>query len=185
MQIKRVVVTGLGALSPIGNDVQTFWNNLINGVSGAGRITRFNPEAFRTKIACELKDFDASQFLDRNELKRTDPFTQYAMVAADQAIQDSGLDFSSMNPYDSGVIWGTGQGGMLTFEEQVKEYSAGNFVPRFSPFFVPKLISNMASGMISIKHRLMGINYTTVSACSTSNTAIMDAFNYIRWGKAK
>ncbi|PYF70699.1 beta-ketoacyl-ACP synthase II [Pedobacter nutrimenti] len=185
MQIKRVVVTGLGALSPIGNDVQTFWNNLINGVSGAGRITRFNPEAFRTKIACELKDFDASQFLDRNELKRTDPFTQYAMVAADQAIKDSGLDFSSMNPYDSGVIWGTGQGGMLTFEEQVKEYSAGNFVPRFSPFFVPKLISNMASGMISIKHRLMGINYTTVSACSTSNTAIMDAFNYIRWGKAK
>ncbi|PTS99634.1 beta-ketoacyl-[acyl-carrier-protein] synthase II [Pedobacter sp. HMWF019] len=183
--MKRVVITGMGALTPVGNDIQTFWNSLIQGKSGADRITRFNPAAFRTQIAAELKDFDASLFLDRNEIKRTDPFTQYALVAAGQAIKDSGLDFSAMNPYDTGVIWGSGQGGMLTFEEQVTEYTENNFVPRFSPFFVPKLIANMASGMISIKYGLMGINYTTVSACSTSNTAIMDAFNYIRWGKAK
>ncbi len=183
--MKRVVITGMGAITPIGNDIKTFWSNLIHGRSGAQRITKFDPAAFRTQIACELKDFDPSLFLDRAEIKRTDPFTQYALGAAAQAIQDSGLDFSVMNPYDTGVIWGSGQGGMLTFEEQVKEYAAGNFIPRFSPFFVPKLIANMASGMISIKYGLMGINYTTVSACSTSNTAIMDALNYIRWGKAK
>src|SRR5690606_23353332 len=140
---------------------------------------------FRTQIACELKDFDVTSFLDRAEIKRTDPFTQYALCAAGQAIEDSGLDFSTMNPYDSGVIWGSGQGGMLTFEEQVKEYAENGYKPRFSPFFVPKLIANMASGMISIKYGLMGINYTTVTACSSSNTAIMDALNYIRWGKAK
>lgn len=185
MEIKRVVITGMGALTPIGNTVATFWNNLVHGKSGAARITKFNPEQFRTQIACELKDFDPSSFLDRNEIKRTDPFTQYALGSAAQAIADSGLDFSVMNPYDTGVIWGSGQGGMLTFEEQVREYAANDFKPRFSPFFVPKLIANMASGMISIKYGLMGINYTTVSACSTSNTAIMDAFNYIRWGKAK
>ena len=118
-------------------------------------------------------------------MKRTDPFTQYALITAKQAIEDSGLDFSSMNPYDTGVIWGTGQGGMLTFEEQVREYADSGYKPRFSPFFIPKLIANMASGMISIKYGLMGINYTTVTACSSSNTAIMDAMNYIRWGKAK
>lgn len=185
MEIKRVVITGMGALTPIGNTVATFWDNLIQGKSGAARITKFNPEFFRTQIACELKDFDPASFLDRGEIKRTDPFTQYALGAAKQAIEDSGLDFTTMNPYDTGVIWGSGQGGMLTFEEQVREYAANDFKPRFSPFFVPKLISNMASGMISIKYGLMGINYTTVSACSTSNTAIMDAFNYIRWGKAK
>jgi 3-oxoacyl-[acyl-carrier-protein] synthase II len=185
MQMKRVVITGMGALTPIGNDVQTFWNNLIEGKSGSATITRFNPEAFRTQIACELKGFDPSVILDKTEIKRTDPFTQYALATAKQAIEDSGLDFSNMNPYDTGVIWGTGQGGMLTFEEQIKEYAANDFVPRFSPFFVPKLISNMSSGMISIKYGLRGINYTTVSACSTSNTAIMDALNYIRWGKAK
>ena len=183
--MKRVVITGMGALTPIGNDVQTFWSNLIEGRSGAGRITRFDPAAFRTQIACELKDFDPSLYLDRAEIKRTDPFTQYALAAAEQAVKDSGLDFANMDPYDTGVIWGSGQGGMLTFEEQVREYTTGNYVPRFSPFFVPKLIANMASGMISIKYGLRGINYTTVSACSTSNTAIMDAFNYIRWGKAK
>lgn len=183
--MKRVVITGMGAVTPIGNDVQTFWNNLIEGKSGAARITRFNPEDFRTQIACELKDFDASSYLDKSEIKRTDPFTQYALASAQQAIEDSGLDFATMNPYDTGVIWGSGQGGMLTFEEQVKEYAANNFKPRFSPFFVPKLISNMAPGLISIKYGLRGINYTTVSACATSNTAIMDALNYIRWGKAK
>ncbi|EOR93708.1 3-oxoacyl-[acyl-carrier-protein] synthase, KASII [Arcticibacter svalbardensis MN12-7] len=185
MQIKRVVITGMGAITPLGNDVKTFWNSLIEGKSGAGRITKFDPSAFRTQIACELKDFDPTVYMDKSEIKRTDPFTQYALGAVEQAVAESGLDFSSMNPYDTGVIWGSGQGGMLTFEEQVKEYAANNFVPRFSPFFVPKLISNMAAGLISIKYGLMGINYTTVSACSTSNTAIMDALNYIRWGKAK
>jgi 3-oxoacyl-[acyl-carrier-protein] synthase II len=183
--LKRAVITGLGALTPIGNNVTDFWNNLVAGKSGAARITKFNPDPFRTQFACELKDYDPAKFLDRNDIRKTDPFTQYALIAAQQAVTDSGLDFSKMDPFDSGVIWGSGQGGMLTFEEQVKEYTLGNFVPRFNPFFVPKLIANMASGMISIRFGLMGINYTTVSACSTSNTAIMDALNYIRLGKAK
>jgi len=183
--MKRVVVTGIGALTPIGNNVPAFWNNLIEGKSGAGRITKFDASLFRTQIAAEVKGFEPAAFLDRAEIKRTDPFTQYALVAAGEAIKDSGLDFEKMNPYDSGVIWGSGQGGMLTFEEQVKEFTEGGYNPRFSPFFVPKLIANMASGLISIKYGLMGINYTTVSACATSNTAIMDALNYIRWGKAK
>ena len=183
--MNRVVVTGLGALTPIGNDVLTFTKSLWAGASGAAPITRFNAERFRTRFACELKQYDGTAFLDRNEMRRTDLFAQYALVAADQAIKDSGLDFSTMDPFDTGVIWGTGQGGMQTFEEQVTEYVEGDGTPRFSPFFVPKLIANMASGMISIKYRLMGINYTTVSACATSNTAIMDALNYIRMGKAK
>lgn len=183
--MKRVVITGIGAITPVGNTVQSFWESLINGKSGAGKITKFDASDFRTQIGCELKDFDPATFLDRAELKRTDPFTQYALITAMQAIEDSGLDFSSMNPYDTGVIWGTGQGGMLTFEEQVREYADSGYKPRFSPFFIPKLIANMASGMISIKYGLMGINYTTVTACSSSNTAIMDAMNYIRWGKAK
>jgi len=183
--MNRVVVTGMGALTPIGNDVQSFKNSLWAGSSGAAAITRFNAERFRTRFACELKNFDASAFLDKGELRKTDLFTQYALVAADQAIKDAGIDIPSMDPFDIGVIWGSGQGGMDTFEQQVAEYVAGDRNPRFSPFFVPKLIANMASGMISIKYRLMGINYTTVSACATSNTAIMDALNYIRLGKAK
>jgi 3-oxoacyl-[acyl-carrier-protein] synthase II len=183
--MNRVVITGLGALTPIGNNVQAFVNNLWAGTSGAAPITRFNAERFRTKFACELKAYDSKTLLDKNEIKRTDLFTQYALVAAGEAIKDSGLDFSTMDPFDTGVIWGSGQGGMQTFEEQVAEYIEGDRNPRFSPFFVPKLIANMASGMISIKYRLMGINYTTVSACATSNTAIMDALNYIRLGKAK
>jgi len=183
--MKRVVVTGMGALTPIGNNVSTFWESLIAGKSGAGRITKFDASLFRTQIAAELKGFDPAGYLDKAEIKRTDPFTQYALAAAAQALKDSGLDIAAMDPYDIGVIWGTGQGGMLTFEEQVREYTENGFKPRFSPFFVPKLISNMASGLISIKYGLMGINYTTVSACATSNTAIMDAFSYIRWGKAK
>lgn len=183
--MKRVVITGLGALTPLGNDVNTFWNNLVAGKSGAARIKRFNPDKFKSQFACELKDFDPLQYLEKNEVRRTDSFVQYALIAAEQAVKDSGLDFASMDPLDSGVIWGSGQGGMETFEEQVKEYTLNGFNPRFNPFFVPKLIVNMASGMISIKYGLMGINYTAVSACSTSNTAIMDAFNYIRLGKAK
>jgi 3-oxoacyl-[acyl-carrier-protein] synthase II len=183
--MRKVVVTGIGAVTPLGNDPNRFWDQIKAGKSGARPITHFDARAFKTRFACEVKDFDAAAVLDRGELKRTDLFTQYALVAADQAIRDSGLDFSRMDPFDTGVIWGTGQGGMQTFEEQVKEYTLGDSTPRFSPFFVPKLISNMASGMISIKYGLMGINYTTVSACSTSNTAFMDALNYLRLGKAK
>jgi len=183
--LNRVVITGLGALTPLGNNVKTYWQNLVAGKSGAATITRFDASLFRTQFACELKDFNITDHLDRAELKRTDTFTQYALVAADEAIKDSGFDFSKMDPFDVGVIWGSGQGGMETFEEQVTEYAKGNGQPRFSPFFVPKFISNMASGMISIRNGFMGINYTTVSACATSNTAIMDAFNYIRLGKAK
>ncbi|RAJ72806.1 3-oxoacyl-[acyl-carrier-protein] synthase II [Chitinophaga dinghuensis] len=183
--MKRVVVTGLGAVTPLGNDVNTFWNQLIAGASGAATITRFDPSKFRTRFACELKNYDPSLTLDKAELRKTDPFTQYALSAAAEAVADAGIDFSAMNPFDTGVIWGSGQGGMQTFEEQVTEYVQGGMTPRFSPYFVPRLIANMASGMISMKYGLMGINYTTVSACATSNTAIMDALNYIRLGKAK
>jgi 3-oxoacyl-[acyl-carrier-protein] synthase II len=183
--MKRVVVTGIGAITPLGNDVVTYWRQMLAGVSGAGPITHFDASQFKTRFACEVKNFDPSTLLDRSEMKRTDLFTQYALAAADQAIGDCGIDYKAMDPYDTGVIWGSGQGGMETFEEQVKEYATGDGTPRFSPFFVPKLIANMASGMISIKYGFMGINYTTVSACSTSNTAFMDALNYIRLGKAK
>lgn len=183
--MKRVVITGLGAITPIGNQVKTFWENLLAGKSGAATITKFDASKFRTQFACEIKDYDPAAYLDKNDLRKTDPFTQYALIAAQQAVDDAGIDFATMNPFDTGVIWGSGQGGMQTFEEQVKEYTLGGYQPRFNPFFVPKLIANMASGMISIRFGLMGINYTTVSACSTSNTAIMDALNYIRWGKAK
>jgi 3-oxoacyl-[acyl-carrier-protein] synthase II len=183
--MKKVVVTGIGAVTPLGNEPVAFWKNLIAGNSGAGPITHFDPKHFKTRFACELKNFDPAPLLDRNEIKRTDLFTQYALIAADQALKDSGLDIASMDPFDIGVIWGSGQGGMETFQQQVEEYAAGDGTPRFSPFFVPKLIANMASGMISIKYGLMGINYTTVSACSTSNTAFMDALTYIRVGKAK
>ena len=183
--MKRVVVTGLGTINPLGKDVNSFWLNAIAGKSSAGQITRFDASQFRTQIACEIKDFDPAVYLDRNEIKRSDLFTQYALYSAAQAMQDSGLDPATMDPFDIGVIWGVGQGGMETFETEVENYVKGNYVPRFSPFFVPRLIVNMASGMISMKYGLQGINYTTVSACATSNTAIMDAFNYIRLGKAK
>jgi len=175
----------MGAVTPLGNDVQSFWQNCLAGKSAAARITRFDASRFRTQIAAEIKDFDPTPYLDRNEIRRSDLFTQYALYAASQAIADSGLDLSATDPFDTGVIWGVGQGGMDTFEKEVTEYVEGGYTPRFSPFFVPKLIVNMASGMISMKFGLQGINYTTVSACATSNTALMDAFNYIRLGKAK
>lgn len=181
---RRVVVTGMGALTPLGHNVNDFWNALKEGTPGTTRITKFDPSEFRTQIACELKDFDASDFLEHNTIRRTDPFTQYALIAADEAIEDSGLDMDTMDPFDVGVIWGSGQGGMEVFEEEVRNYAENDYSPRFSPFFVPKLIVNMASGMISMQHGMMGINYTAVSACATSNTAIMDALNYIRWGQA-
>ena len=181
----RVVITGMGAVTPLGNDVDTFWKNSLAGESGAATITHFDPEKFKVQFAAEVKNFTPEKHLDRNEIKRSDLFTQFAIYASAEAMEDSGLDLTSIDPFDIGVIWGTGQGGMQTFEEEVISYASGDGTPRFSPFFVPKLIANMASGMISMKYGLRGINYTTVSACATANTAFMDAFNYIRWGKAK
>ncbi|MFY0625015.1 MAG: beta-ketoacyl-ACP synthase II [Reichenbachiella sp.] len=181
----RVVITGLGAVTPLGNDVKTFWDNAVKGVSGAGIITRFNPEKFKTKFACEVKSFDPKEYLDRNEIKRTDRYSQYALHAAAQAIEDSGFNFEKMDPFDVGVIWGSGQGGIETLEKEVQYYTQKEFEPRFNPFLIPKMLSNMAGGMISLKYGYMGINYSTVSACATSNTSIMDAFNYIKLGKAK
>lgn len=183
--MKRVVITGLGTINPLGNEVATFWKNSLEGKSGAGMITRFDASRFRTQIAAEIKNFDPQRYLDRNEIKRSDLFTQYALYSAAQAWEDAGLNMEGVDPFDVGVIWGVGQGGMETFETEVENYVTGNYMPRFSPFFVPRLIVNMASGMISMKYGLQGINYTTVSACATSNTAIMDAFNYIRLDKAK
>ncbi|MDH5034957.1 beta-ketoacyl-ACP synthase II [Chryseobacterium cucumeris] len=183
--MKRVVITGLGAVTPLGNNVEEFWQNSIKGVSGTGLITHFDTEKFKVHFACEVKDFDPKVYLNHNEIKRSDLFTQYAMYASSEAIQDSGLELEKMDPFDTGVIWGTGQGGMWTFEKEVMDFAAGDGTPRFNPFFVPKFIANMASGMISMKYGLQGINYTTVSACATGNTALMDAFNYIRLGKAK
>ncbi|HLR38730.1 MAG TPA: beta-ketoacyl-ACP synthase II [Chitinophagaceae bacterium] len=183
--MKRVVITGLGGLTPLGNDVATYWNNLLKGVPGARAISYFDASQFKTRFACDLKDFDIKDYMDRKTARKTDPYVHYALIAAEQAVKDSGLDFDKMDPLDSGVIWGSGQGGMKTFEEEIKNYAEGNYRPRFNPFFVPKIISNMAAGMISIKYGLMGINYAVVTACSTSNTALMDALNYIRMGKAK
>lgn len=185
MEAKRVVITGLGALTPLGNDVHTFWQHAQRGMSGAGPITKFDAEPFRTQFACELKDYDPKKYLDRNEIKRSDLFTHYALYVAAEAMEDSGLDLNTLSPFDVGVIWGSGQGGMAAFEEEIMDYAKNDFQPRFNPFFVTRLITNMASGMIAIKYGLMGINYTAVSACATSNSALMDAFNYLRLGKAK
>lgn len=183
--MKRVVVTGMGVVSATGNDVATFWNNIIEGNSAAKLITRFNTDKFKTRFAAEIVDLDATKHLDRNEVKRSDRYTQYALVAASQAIADSGFDFNLMSPFDVGVIFGTAQGGMETFEQQYKEYAASGFEPHFNPFFIPKTLVNMAAGIISIKFGFMGVNFSTASACASANTAIMDAFNYIRFGKAK
>ena len=185
MNDTRVVVTGMGAITPLGENMPETWKNALNGVSGSADITRFNPGKFKTQFACEVKNFDPKKYLDRNEIKRSDLFTQYGLYAATEAMNDSGLDLEEVSPFDVGVIWGTGQGGMGTFEEELEEYFDNDMTPRFSTFFVPKLIPNMASGMISMKFGLMGINYTTISACASSNTAIMDAYNYIKMGKAK
>ena len=183
--MKRVVITGLGALTPIGNSVDEFWQNAINGKSGVSKISKFDPTLFKTSFASELKGFSPETKLNRNEIKRSDRFTQYALYSAAEAIEDSGFDLQSLSPFDIGVIWGSGQGGMQTFEDEVINYAENGKNPRFNPFFIPKLLVNMASGMIAMKFGLMGINYTAVSACASSNSAIMDAFNYIRLNKAK
>lgn len=182
--MKRVVVTGLGALTPIGNDVDSFWESLINGVSGAGPITKFNAEHFKTRFAHELKDFDPSQTLDRKEVRKNDSYVVYALYTSLQAINDSGLDLDTIDKSRTGVIWGTGVGGFETFEDELLDFADRNRIPRFSPYYTPKTIPNMASGIVAIKFGFMGINQTVTSACASSNNAMMDAFNYIRLGKA-
>ena len=180
--LKRVVVTGMGALTPIGNTLETYWNALIAGKSGAGMITRFDAEKFKTRFACELKDYDATNYFDRKEARKLDPFAQYAMIAADEAIANSGLDLEKIDKYRTGVIWGAGIGGLETFQNEILEHAKGDGTPRFNPFFIPKMIADIAPGHISIKHGFMGPNYTTVSACASSANAIIDATNTIRMG---
>lgn len=184
MILKRVVVTGLGALTPIGNTLQEFWEGLQNGKSGAAPITRFDPTQFKTKFACEVKNFDVGNFMDRKEARKMDPFAQYAMVAVDEAIKDSKLPLHELNPNRIGVIWGSGIGGLLTFQEEVKSYAKGDGTPRFNPFFIPKMIPDLSAGHISIKYGFRGPNYVTVSACASSTNALYDAFTYLRLGKA-
>lgn len=185
--MKRVVVTGLGVLSPLGNNIPEFWDNIITGKSGAGPLTRFDTSKFKTKFGCEVKNFNPGDYLDRKEIKKYDLFSQFAIAASDMAIADAGLDFSTMTEeqrYDTGVIWGSGNGGIGTFEQQLEEYYAGDGTPRFSPFLIPRMIIDIAAGAISIRHKLYGPNYATVSACASSNTAIINAFDTIRLGRA-
>ncbi|MDA0178031.1 beta-ketoacyl-ACP synthase II [Mesoflavibacter profundi] len=182
MELKRVVVTGLGALTPIGNTKDEYWNGLVNGKSGAAPITYFDTEKFKTNFACELKNFVATDFLDRKEARKMDRFTQYAMVASDEAIADSNLDLDKVNKLRVGVVWGAGIGGLETFQNEVLNYANGDGTPRFNPFFIPKMIADIAPGNISIKNGFMGPNYTTVSACASSANALIDALNYIRLG---
>lgn len=182
MQLKRVVVTGLGALTPIGNNKEEYWNSLVNGVSGAAPITYFDAAKFKTRFACELKDFNATDFINRKEARKMDRFTQYAMVASDEAIADAKLNLDDVDKLRVGVIWGAGIGGLETFQNEVLNYAEGDGSPRFNPFFIPKMIADIAPGNISIKNGFMGPNYTTVSACASSANAMIDALNYIRLG---
>lgn len=184
MQSRRVVVTGLGALTPLGNSVSEFWNNLIAGKSGAAPITRFDTTKFKTKFACEVKNYDPLNYFEKSEVRKMDPFAQYALITSDEALRDSGLDLDSVDKTRVGVIWGTGNGGFYTFQQEMIEYGRGDGTPRINPFFIPKVIVDIASGWISMRYGFMGLNFTTVSACATSTTAIIDAMNYIRWGKA-
>lgn len=184
MQLKRVVVTGLGALTPLGNDLDTYWSNLVKGVSGASPITRFNPEHFKTKFACEVKGYDRLDHFDKKEVRKMDLFTQYAMVSASQAMEDSGLNLKKLNKRRAGVIWGSGIGGITTFQAEVQGFATGNGTPRFNPFFIPKMIVDISAGMISIKYGLNGPNFVTVSACASSTNAMIDAMTYIKLGKA-
>ena len=182
MELRRVVVTGLGALTPIGNTKDEYWEGLVSGKSGAAPITYFDTEKFKTKFACELKNFIPTDFLDRKEARKMDKFTQYAMVASDEAIADANLDLDKVNKLRVGVIWGAGIGGLETFQQEVLNFAAGDGTPRFNPFFIPKMIADIAPGNISIKNGFMGPNYTTVSACASSANAMIDALNYIRLG---
>lgn len=184
MELKRVVVTGLGALTPLGNTVEETWNGMVNGVSSADDITHFDASEFKTKFACEVKGFNALDHFDRKEARKYDPYAQYGLVAAEQAVVDSGVDLDKINKNRVGVIWASGIGGITTFQEQVRGWALGSGVPRFNPFFIPKMIADIAAGHISIKFGFRGPNYATVSACASSANSLADAFNYIRLGKA-
>ncbi|MGY6649360.1 beta-ketoacyl-ACP synthase II [Wenyingzhuangia sp. IMCC45574] len=184
MKLKRVVVTGLGALTPIGNNIEEYWDGLVNGRSGAAPITHFDAAKFKTRFACEVKGFDVNEYIHRKESRRMDEFTQYAMVVADQAITDSKLDLENIDPDKVGVIWGCGIGGIGTFEQEVTNYANGDGTPKYNPFFIPKMIADIAPGHISMKYGFRGPNFTTVSACASSANAIIDALNYIRLGHA-
>lgn len=182
--MRRVVITGMGALTPLGNDVQSFWSAIRAGKSGAAKITKFDTEKFKTNFACELKGFQSAEHFDVKEMRKYDLFSQYALVSVDEAVKDAKIDFESLNRDRIGVIWGSGNGGIQTFQDQMMEFCQGDGTPRFTPFFIPRILVDIASGIISIKYGLRGVNYCPVSACATSNTAIIDAFNYIRWNKA-
>ena len=182
--MRRVVVTGLGALTPVGNNLHEYWEGLRNGISGSEMITRFDTEKFKTKFACEIKNYDSSKYFDSKEANKLDLFAQYAHIASDEAINDSGLILDKINKERVGVIWASGIGGIGTFYLAIKSYIEGGSVPRFSPFFIPKMIGDIAAGSISIKYGFSGPNFSTVSACASSTNAIIDAYNYIRWGKA-
>ena len=182
MALKRVVVTGLGALTPIGNNLEDFWSGLIAGKSGSAPVTYFDTDKFKTKFACELKGFDPLEFLDRKQQRKMDRFTQYGMVSTDEAIIDSGIDLEKIDKLRVGVIWGSGIGGLETFQNEVLNYAQGDGTPRYNPFFIPKMIADITPGYISIKYGFMGPNYTTVSACASSANAMVDALNYIRLG---
>jgi 3-oxoacyl-[acyl-carrier-protein] synthase II len=181
---RRVVVTGLGALTPVGNNISDFWKNLLDGVSGAGFITRFDSTQFKTQFACEVKDFVPTDFLDRKEARKLDMYAIYAMVAVSEAMTDSKLDLEQIDLDRSGVIWGSGIGGLDTFLKECGDFATGSGIPRFNPFFIPKMIADIAAGHISIKYGFRGPNFATVSACASSTHALIDAFNYIKWGKA-
>ncbi len=182
MQLKRVVVTGLGALTPIGNTVDEYWEGLKNGRSGSAPITYYDTEKFKVKFACELKGYDPNNYFDRKEARKLDRFSQYAMVSSDEAIADSGLDLETVDKFRVGVVWGAGIGGLETFQNEVLNFASGDGTPRFNPFFIPKMIADIAPGNISIKYGFMGPNYTTVSACASSANSMIDALNYIRLG---
>jgi len=184
MELKRVVVTGLGTINPIGSSVPEYWENLKNGVSGASAITRFDVSKFRTKFACMVKSFDPTLYMDKKEVKRHDLYSQYAMACTAEAMRDSGLDVNTIDPDQAGVIWGSGIGGITTVQEEIEGYITGNREPRFSPFFIPKMITDIAAGLISIKYGFRGPNYSTVSACASSTNSIIDAYNCIRLGYA-
>ena len=184
MKSRRVVVTGIGALTPIGNNLKDYWKALQEGVSGAAPITHFNAENFKTQFACEVKGFEVTDFIHRKEARKLDKFSQYAMVVADEAFNDSGLNMDKIDSDRAGVVWGSGIGGMQTFYNESINFGAGNGTPRFNPFFIPKLISDIPAGHISIKYNFRGPNFTTVSACASSTNALIDAFNYIKWNKA-
>jgi len=184
MQLKRVVVTGIGALTPVGNTLPEYWNGLINGVSGADYITQFDASKFKTRFACEVKNFDPTRFLDKKEARKIDRFTQFSLVVSDEAMADAGLNQDNINPDRTGVVFASGIGGLITFQNEVTDFAKGDGTPRFNPFFIPKMILDIASGQISMRHNLRGPNFAVVSACASSTNAVMEAFNLLRLGKA-